>query len=145
MNAHSYPFTLASCEIRYEFDSVSSAKTVSKVVSLSLVNLEDIYNLALLDLLEDETLCDITETRNGDFRIVLSTVIKIIKHFFEKQPFSLIMFSGSEARRHRLYRILLTKEQQTTSKTFRIWGRINGLVEMFQPNVNYDYYLIENL
>lgn len=145
MHIQPYPFTLASSEIRYEFVSVSPSKNVPKVVLLSLVSTEELYNLALLDSLEDDSLCDITETRNGDFRIVMSTVMAIVNHFLEKQPLSLVMFSGSEARRHRLYRILLTSELQKITKTFRIWGRQNGLLEVFQPNVNYDYYLIEKL
>ncbi|WP_409014324.1 DUF6934 family protein [Dyadobacter sp. CY326] len=145
MHIQPYPFAVASSEIRYEFLSISPAKKVSKVVLLSLVNAEDIYNLALLDLLEDDSLCDITETRNGDFRTVMSTVMAIVKHFLEKQPLTLVMFSGTEARRHRLYRILLTNELEKITKTFRIWGRQNGLLEVFQPNVNYDHYLIEKL
>ena len=53
MNENPYPFTLSRTEYRYEFVSVSSQKEVKKIVLLSETDAINIFNLALLDVLED--------------------------------------------------------------------------------------------
>jgi len=84
MNENTYPFTLSRTEYRYEFVSISTKKDVKKIVLLSQTGDIGTYNLALLDLLEDGVLSDISETNNDDMITVLATVIQIINIFLIK-------------------------------------------------------------
>lgn len=144
MQEQFYPFTLQDREFRYEFISKSPEKQVNKVVLLTLTDNHQVYNLALLDVLEDGSLCDLVETKNKDFKIVLATVFRVIIHFLEAKPSHYVVFSGSDSRRHRLYRIVLSKEQKEISKIFRVWGIVDGIYEEFCSDTDYQYYLIGN-
>lgn len=116
MNENTYPFTLSRTEYRYEFVSISDKKEVRKIVLLSQTGDIGTYNLALLDLLENSELSDISETNNDDMITVFATVIKIISDFFNKVPNSNVVFKGSDKRRQRLYRIIIGKEISEISK-----------------------------
>ena len=99
MNEVPYPFEQPRIEYRYEFLSVSSSKQIRKLVLLTLTELNDIYNLALLDLLPDGETSDISESKNKDLKTILATVIKIVIDFFDKKPSSIILFQGSDEKR----------------------------------------------
>jgi hypothetical protein len=140
-----YPFTQSDDELRYEFVSISAAKTVRKVVLLSPTNLPNVYNLALCDVLDTGELCDLAESNNSDLRTILATVSKIIEDFLHQFPKSFIAFRGSDNRRQRLYRIVISKELPEIIKKFEIYGGIENEIFLFQPNVSYDFYLINKL
>ncbi|UON80782.1 hypothetical protein MUK70_17085 [Dyadobacter chenwenxiniae] len=145
MDIKPYPFSVFSANFRYEFVSISSTKIVQKVVLFVGTGASGTFNLALLDVLQDGSLCDLVETRNGDFKKVLATVFQIIHHFFKRNPDCVVMFLGSDERRHRMYRIVINREMHEISKFFIISGVIGDFSEYFQPNTDYDYYLIEKL
>ncbi|MCE7042572.1 DUF6934 family protein [Dyadobacter sp. CY312] len=144
MNEDSYPFRLSRNEFRYEFVSKSERKEVRKVVLFSQTESPEIYNLALLDLLENGTLSDISETNNEDLKTVLSTVYKIIEDFLHTNPYYLVVFRGSDERRQRLYRIAISRELTNLSKKYRILGVIQEDISLFKKNESYDFYLIGN-
>ena len=73
MEEKSYPFSVITNEYKYEFLSISETKQVKKVVLFTKVSRENVYNLALLDELENGELSDNTETNNNDLQTVLST------------------------------------------------------------------------
>ncbi|WP_409014435.1 DUF6934 family protein [Dyadobacter sp. CY327] len=137
-----YPFTLAQHELRYEFVSVSAEKRVKKVVLVRQSDDETVYNLALLDLLSDGELCDITETKNKDFRTVMATTIKIITDFFKRNPGSNVVFRGSDPKRHRLYSMIITRELHAFHNSFEILGVIDSVLYPFTSNSSYHFYLI---
>lgn len=145
MNEESYPFTLSRTEYRYEFVSISKEKEVKKIVLLSQTDTDNIYNLALLDLLEGGELSDISESNNNDMRIVMATVIQILVDFTNKAPKCFIAFRGSDERRQRLYRIIIARELTILSKKFRVFGRTKGNIQPFEANKFYDFYLIERI
>jgi uncharacterized protein YihD (DUF1040 family) len=140
-----YSFSLIRKDFRYEFFSVSEKKKVKKVVIFSLTDNENIYNLALLDSLQNGDLCDITETKNEDFKTVLSTTIKIIEHFLNTNPKYFVLFKGSEEKRHRLYRIVISRQIIEIKEKFNVFGVINNEIVPFLQNEDYDYYLIKLL
>ncbi len=145
MNENPYPFTLSRTEYRYEFVSISPKKQVRKVVLLSQTEEIDIFNLALLDMLEDGETSDLTETNNEDLKTVLATVIKIIDDFLTKKPACYIVFRGSEERRQRLYRIVISRELTEINKFFEVFGGIGKTIHLFEPNKPFDYFLIRKL
>ncbi|MCF0039421.1 DUF6934 family protein [Dyadobacter fanqingshengii] len=140
-----YPFSLSHHKLRYEFVSVSTIKEIRKVVTLDLTTSANTYNLALLDTLDSGKLSDLVESNNNDLSKVLATIFQIIENFFRKCPKSLIAFRGSDERRQRLYRIVITRELSKIVKKFEVYGSIENQIFLFEPNIEYDFYLISKL
>ena len=143
MEENPYPFYLKNLEARYEFDSVSNEKIVRKAVTFTQTPIEDIYNLALLDILADGKESDMAVSNNQDLSTVLATVIKIIEEFLNKFPEKIVTFKGSDDRRTRLYRIVISKEIYKIQEKFMVLGLLeNGEYELFQVNQSYRAFLI---
>jgi hypothetical protein len=142
MNERPYEFSLVKKEYRYEFLSISPLKEVQKVVLLTQTQYPNIYNLALLDTLENGTLSDITVTNNDDFKTVLATVIRIINSFLNENPNSFVIFKGSDSRRHRLYRIIISRELEEIEKSFKVLAIKNNEIISFSSEIEMDFYLI---
>ena len=145
MNEDSYEFTLSRTEYRYEFVSVSAKKEVKKVVLFSQTESRDIFNLALLDLLDDGGLSDLSETKNADLKVVLATVFKIIIDFLNRNLNCFVAFKGSDERRQRLYRITISGNLAEISNEYQVLGSLANAVEFFEPNKSYDYYIITKI
>ena len=142
MNELPYEFSLVKKEYRYEFLSVSTVKKVQKVVLLTQTQYPNIYNLALLDTMENGTLSDITVTDNNDLKTVLATVIKIIDSFLNENPNSFVIFKGSDDRRYRLYRIIISRELAEIQKSFKVLAIKNNEIISFSSETEMDFYLI---
>ncbi|NIJ51894.1 DUF6934 family protein [Dyadobacter arcticus] len=143
MNENGYPFKLSREQLYYEFVSVSKEKQVQKIVLISRTDVAGIYNLALLDVLSDGSLCDISETNNNDLRIVIATVIKIMGDFLTKNSNSYVIFRGSDSRRQRLYSIVIGRELVEFSKVYEVYGVKDGVRYPFSVNNSYEFYLIK--
>lgn len=142
MNENTYPFTLAKSEFRYEFKSISSEKEVQKVVLITQTQTPQIFNLALVDILDDGTMSDVSVTNNDDLKTVLATVIKIIEDFLDKNKGCFVLFKGSDKRRQRLYRIVINREYSLIIQKFQLWGISNNDLVEFSKNQDMDFYLI---
>lgn len=143
MEEQKYPFSLVSNETRYEFISTDGTKETKKVVVITEVDNNILYNLALLDELENGELSDVSESRNKDMEIILATVFQIVNAYLEKYPNHLLIFKGSDKRRQRLYRIVIDKELSNILPIFTIFGYYNGQLMPFISNEESDYFLIK--
>ena len=144
MDETPYQFEQPTTEIRYDFVSISQEKEVAKRVSFTASNYQNIYNLALLDVSENGETSDITESRNKDMKTVLATVIRIIEDFLNRNNQNIVVFKGSDERRHRLYRLVIARELQEIQQSFHVFGSINGLQkpEPFRADEPYEYFII---
>jgi hypothetical protein len=143
MEEKSYSFSLVRTEFRYEFLSISAEKAVKKVVLFTETSSSMVYNLALLDELENGELSDISETNNNDLVTVMATVIQIIDEFLRIKPDCFVIFKGSDERRQRLYRIIISRELFKIQQKFDIFGGIgDDFITDFEPNKKYDFYII---
>jgi hypothetical protein len=127
---------------RYEFYSESENRKVKKLVIFSGRDDNQVYNLALLDVLEDGQYSDIVVTNNNDFQTVMATVIDILKDFLNEFPQKIVTFRGSDERRQRLYRIIITRELDIIKQNFSVFGLKNENVEIFEPNKEYELFII---
>lgn len=127
---------------RYEFYSESENRKVKKLVIFSGRDDNQVYNLALLDVLEDGQYSDIVVTNNNDFQTVMATVIDILKDFLNEFPQKIVTFRGSDERRQRLYRIIITRELNIIKQNFSVFGLKNENVEIFEPNKEYELFII---
>lgn len=100
MNEKGYPFEIGVDGLIYKFESVSANKKIVKTVSFERLGKGSIFNLALLDPLENGELSDQVESRNGDLQVMLTTVFQIVCDFLTKSPDAIVGFRGSDARRH---------------------------------------------
>ena len=135
MNEKSYPFKISTANIRYSFESVSEEKVIEKAVIFVETDYPNIYNLALVDVLEDRTESDITVSNNNDLETVMATVIKIIDDFLNKFPDKSVIFRGSDLRRTRLYRIIISREYESISEYFKILGLKDGSFHQFESKI----------
>lgn len=83
-----------------------------------------------------------TEYRYDDLKTVLATIIQIINVFLTTKPNYLIAFKGSDQRRQRLYRIVISKELSEIRNKFDVFGGIGDTIHLFESNKQFDYYLI---
>ncbi|QRR01819.1 DUF6934 family protein [Dyadobacter sandarakinus] len=143
MNENSYPFALSHHEFRYEFVSTSQEKEVRKVVLITQTENPGIFNLALLDLLENGMLSDLSQPDNKDFRKALATVYRIMLDFTNKNRGAILAFQGSDLRRHRLYQIVLNRELFNLSQSWRVYGGINKKVYLFEPDIDYTIFFMQ--
>ncbi|PWK21452.1 hypothetical protein LV89_03745 [Arcicella aurantiaca] len=127
---------------RYEFYSESENRKVKKLVIFSGRDDNHVYNLALLDVLEDGQYSDIIVTNNNDFQTVMATVIDILKDFLNEFPQKIVTFRGSDERRQRLYRIIITRELDIIKQSFSVFGLKNEHIELFEPNKEYELFII---
>lgn len=143
MDEKQYPFIQSRIDFRYEFLSISDKKEVKKVVIFSAID-GYFYNLALLDELENGELSDIAETKNKDLITVMATVFQIVDDFLNKNPQFVVVFRGSSQTRQRLYRIIISKELPNILTKFEIFGGIGeNQIYLFEPNIDYDFFLIK--
>ena len=138
-----YHFDLPVTETRYDFISISQEKKVRKRVMFTTLSNRQVCNLALVDVLADGTVSDIIETRNKDMTTVLATVIRIIANFLSDNASKIVLFRGSDERRQRLYRLIISRDLIKIQKEFNIFGGMKkSKAEPFKPNKDYDYFII---
>ena len=142
MDEKTYPFTLVPGELIYEFESVSSNKTIQKAVLFTPTENKKVFNLALVDIQEDGLFSDQVESNNGDLYTVLATIFAVVDDFLEKRPDCTVGFRGNDQRRQRLYRIVLARELPHISQKFAVYGQIPGDLQAFEANTDYVHYFI---
>ena len=127
----------------FEFESVSEQKTVRKVIVYSpFQNSPDVFNLGLVDALEDGSYSDKTTTNNDDMAKVMATVIRTLLRFYEKYPLKMVYVEGSTAERTRLYRIIISRELSEIENIFTVYGLSGSVSELFKKNQSYDAFVI---
>ncbi|SEI43663.1 hypothetical protein SAMN05216327_101554 [Dyadobacter sp. SG02] len=144
MKEQAYPFQLVQDQAFYEFTSVSANKKIEKAVLLEQSRTVDrLFNLALMDADDDGEFSDEVESRNGDLKMVLATIFRIVEHFLDRRSDVVVGFRGNDERRHRLYRIAIAYQLQHLTGRFEIYGGKNNAMFLFEPNTAYEYYYIK--
>jgi hypothetical protein len=147
MRKPAYPYRRCN-QTTYEFISLGKEKIVKKV-EFCETEIEGIASVGFGDLLEDGTLSDEANSNNGDFIMVMTTVIKIIEDYTAPRPHQKIFFEGSTPRRTRLYGWILKNHYKEFTKCFIITAiQTDTLTEVpfdpEQPHI-YDVYIIQRI
>ncbi len=126
------------------FKSISEKKIIEKGILFKLIDEETgLFELIFGDL-EDGVLNVKIKSNNDDMPKIISTVIKSIYLFFEKNPTKTVSFLGSSESRTRLYKIIISKYFDQLSERFDIFGiNFDGLDEPFEKNTSYFAYKIK--
>lgn len=126
MDEPSYNFFKINDKLVFEFESIDEDKSVQKLIEYRLINYEiSLYNLALLDILPNGEVSDLSVSNNKDMPKVLSTVFHSMLYFFEIKPQARILIQGSTQSRTRLYQIAISKYIVEVEQKFIILGFVN--------------------
>ncbi|WP_428667604.1 DUF6934 family protein [Runella sp.] len=143
MDKPSYPFRKIKRELLFEFDSVSESKLIHKVIAYELIDdVENIFNLSLVDKDENGQLSDLMVSNNQDMEKVLSTVVQTLGIFFTEFEGAKVFFKGSTSSRTRLYRMVIAKFHEDFKREYSIFGFMHSQPQVFEPGKEYEAFLI---
>lgn len=143
MQLPAYDLYTSDDSLIYEFDSISPAKTIRKVIAYDpFPDNPQVFNLSLGDKLADGTVNDLVRSNNDDLEKVMATVAKTLLTFFNRYPDSLVYFKGSTDSRTRLYQIVLAQELEQARQWFIIEGITPDGIEKFTLSKTYQAFLL---
>jgi hypothetical protein len=130
--------------LNYEFISEGPKGLIRKNIQFTLVNRNQVYNLAFGD--KDPVTGDIDDlaiSNNGDSKKVLATVVGAVYAFCDRHPNAWIYASGSTTARTRLYKIGINNYYDEIKKDFDIFGQIGEKWEPFEKGKDYIAFLVQ--
>jgi hypothetical protein len=131
----------------HRFLSLGPNGSIAKLIIFSEYNLaENIYNLALVDVINENELSDTHFSNNNDIYKILATVAQTIIDYTNIHPERKIFFEGSddENKRNSTYQSAISRYYHILNKDFDIEGFLSdGVKEMFQPNNLYKGFLVK--
>ena len=126
----------------YEFISEGSKGKITKRIQFTLINQNEIYNLAFGDInQESDEIDDFVVSNNGDSEKVLSTVVSAVYAFCEKHPNAWIFAAGGSPSRPRLYQMGISKYLDYIKEDFMVYGMGEYDWEEFELEKNYSSFL----
>ncbi|MES2328710.1 MAG: hypothetical protein V4539_03840 [Bacteroidota bacterium] len=140
MKVNSYKIQTTTAT-RYEFDSIGPKGVIKKAVEITALKRTNTFNFGFGDLREDGSINDKSETNNDDLLQVLSTVIKIMDEFIDKNPSAILFFQGSTDQRTKVYQYILKRNFEQFDRKFTITGISSG--DGIPHEVAYDPYAEE--
>jgi hypothetical protein len=128
----------------FDFLSEGPKGKIEKIVQFSLVNQNNLYNLAFgdRDYLTGE-IDDKIATDNGDSEKILATVVAAVYAFCDKVPEAWIYATGSTAARTRLYRMGINKYYEIVKSDFEIFGQAQNEWEQFEKGKDYQAFVVQ--
>lgn len=124
--------------LSYEFVSEGPKGLIQKRIQFTLINKEEVYNLAFGD--KDPVsgeIDDLAISNNGDSEKILATIVGAFYTFWDKNPEAWIFATGSTPSRTRLYQTGIAKYYQYLSEEFEIYGQVEEDWQLFELGKNY--------
>ena len=138
MKIAKYQLTAGYELLSYEFISEGPKGQIPKRIQFTLVNRQDVYNLAFGD--KDPRTGEIDDkvvSNNGDSEKVLATVVSAVFAFLDQHPDAWIFASGSTAARTRLYQMGIAKYYDEIKDDLEIYGQVADEWQPFEKNKDY--------
>lgn len=154
MTIDSYPLSSSPDRLTYYFNNVGEEVTYpSAIVYVPIYDKHpNTYNLAFGVVSRTElggrvwyTIDDTVVTDNQNRDTVLATVIKSIFKFWEMYPGRSVFITGSTPARTRMYRGIIGNYGHEMSEYAKFYGVAGQIKYPFQPNMNYEGFIIEPL
>lgn len=138
-----YPYKKSLDILTFDVESTGPNGVSKKQIAYSsLEETDDVFILSLFEIFEDGNRDVYFESKNKDLTTIMATVLRTMLDFFAKYPTKRIAFTGSEPKRTRLYRMVISKisSQLDFLKVEAI--SLNGEIVDYEPNENYLAYVI---
>ena len=128
----------------FDFLSEGPKGKIGNIIQFSLVNQNNLYNLAFGDrnYLTGE-IDDKVVTDNGDSEKILATVVAAVYAFCDKVPEAWIYATGSTAARTRLYRMGINKYYDIVQSDFEMFGQTHSEWERFEKGKDYQAFVVQ--
>jgi len=140
MKQDTYKISANNDNLIFVFNSLGNKGTITKFVVYEKIE-EDIFNLAFGDFNPElGTIQDTINSKNGDGRKVLATVISTLDPFFKKHPKAEVFIIGSTLLRTKIYHRIIKKYYHQFDDIYEILGykeENNNLSEKFDKGQNY--------
>ena len=138
-----YPYKKSLDILTFDFESIGpNGVSKKQIVYSSLEETEDVFTLSLFEVFEDGNRDVYFESKNKDLATIMATVLRTMLDFFAKYPTKRIAFTGSEPKRTRLYRMVISKISSQLD-FFKVEAvTLNGEIVDYEPNENYLAYVI---
>lgn len=121
----------------FRFRSVGKREIV-KIVVFQETDVEDIYNLALGDWVDNKGFSDSEVSDNGDIRKVLTTVVNIVQVYTKRFPERAVFIKGNTDLRTKAYQRIIRMYYEVFKSDFDMWG-YNEVYEKQEFNDKNDY------
>ncbi|HEY5462815.1 MAG TPA: hypothetical protein VIJ95_06115 [Hanamia sp.] len=144
MNLNKYQLKAGQELLSYEFISEGPKGLIRKRIQFTLVNRNQVYNLAFGD--KDPVsgeIDDLVVSNNSDSEKVLATVVGAVYAFCDRHPKAWIYASGSTSARTRLYKMGITKYYEEIKDDFDIFGQVGEDWETFEKGKDYIAFLAQ--
>lgn len=142
MKLPKYQLTSGEELLSYEFISDGPKGLIRKRIQFTLINRDDVYNLAFGDKdTATNEMDDMAISNNGDGEKVLATVISAVYAFYDKHPGAWVFAAGTTSARTRLYRMGITKYYSEIKNDFEVYGQTEGEWELFEKDKVYSAFL----
>lgn len=128
-----------------DFISIGKHGSISKRITFTTTELENVYNLAFGDVDENGDIDDCRVSNNGDRNKILATVFKVVEDYTIRYPERWIYFKGSTKERTRLYRIAVGLNLEELSRIFEIYAFTDEQEELklFTKNMEISSFVIK--
>ena len=156
MNYPKYAISVSTDREIFEFVSNGVKGEIQKLIQFEKTQFpgDAIYNLAFGDKKYKEVngclvmyLDDTVDSENGDRDTVLATVAASVYEYTSVYADRMIIFTGSDERKTRLYRMAITHNYEELSEDFYIFGVVKEgdalIKKAFDSNTNFFAYLIK--
>ena len=145
MNLPRYEYYASTDQQYFSFYSNGPNGHVKKVVVYSKMNDDPVmYNLAFGDEdPETNQIRDDVRTNNNDRDLVLATVAITVNEFSDRHGNHYIQAVGRTPARTRLYQMSIARLIDEIRQDFEIYGYVNDNWHDFEPNVNYEAFLVK--
>lgn len=128
----------------FEFLSEGPKGKIEKIIQFSLVNQDNLYNLAFGDRNQlTGEIDDKTVTDNRDSEKVLASVVAAVYAFCDRFPNAWIYATGSNAARTRLYKMGINKYFGIVQADFEIFGQTQSEWERYIKGKEYQAFVIQ--
>ncbi len=128
----------------YKFVSIGPKGKIVKLVVYTIMQEDNIYNLAFGDYNEvTDAIDDKTISNNNDSKKVLSTVASTLYDFTDTHLGVWIFATGSNNARTRLYRMGISANIENILVDFDLLGLINDNWYDFDKNIDFEAFLVK--
>jgi hypothetical protein len=140
MIRESYPLISSNDQTIFNFTSIGSKGNIQKIITFSVIG-DNLWNLGFGDASKTGW-SDSAISNNGDIFKVMETIAQAAIIFTASFPERQLIINPVDSKRKALYNTIFKRKHQEILELFKITGILNNNLKNYDPNVNFDMFLI---